>query len=109
MTKQIAKQILGNWEFHFGIYAWKLQLGNFRLGTFAWERSLGNFRLEVSLGHFSLGTFTWELSLGNFRLELSLGAFRLGSEAGGPELLWLGEPVGGTRGNRGDRSSLPGL
>ena len=52
-------------------------------------------------------TDTWELeiSIGNFRM----GTLAPGSQAWGTRLLWLGEPVCGTRWNPGGRSPLPGL
>ena len=33
MEKQIAKQILGNWTFRLGIFAWELLLQDLRLGN----------------------------------------------------------------------------
>ena len=70
------------------------------MGTFAGEVSLRDLLQAPSLDHFRLGTFAWELSLGSFGLtivawELLLGAPSMGSEAGGIELLLLGEPLAG--------------
>ena len=61
-----------------------------------------NFRGVLIGDKTDCKTDTWEL-------ELSLGTFAPGSQAGGTGLLWLGDPVGGTRGNPGAPSPLPAL
>ena len=82
-------------------------MGAFGLGPLAWKLWLGNFGLETLNQKLRLGTSPANISLGTWfgelRLRICLWDLSLG-ELG----LWrLGDPVDGSRGNRGGRFRLP--
>ena len=57
VAKQIAKQILGNWKFHLGTFAWELLLQDLRLGEPGYS-GWGN-RLAGPGGTLGAGSPDW--------------------------------------------------